>query len=693
MRKPPAPIPWPLSSFPGANPQEAAGRLVNCYAEPLGEASKLTAAAPNAWRRSPGLSQLAATGQSGYRGGLIVNNLSYEVYLNEALTVTSTGTVTVLGTLSGTKKVSIARNQASNPDVLAVDLDNGAYILNTSALVNATATVTIGGSSFVSGDTVSLLFSNGSCVGFPVTVVYTLGGGSSATIIATGLTSLINANTTLSTAGLTATSAGAVITVKQAGAIGNATTMFPGITGTGSETVTMSPASGTLTGGTGTQGITFTGVPLAYNGVGVLPQPDAVCFQDGYFFLTTGNGQCFATALNSLSVNALTFINTLSVSDVTLLRPIPFNGYLFLFTTGNCEIWQDAANPAPNFPYNRMLVLPYGLIQANAIAGFETGFQDLMWVAQDFGVYRLQWGQLQPQRVSPPDLERLIETQIVAGNTLEASCYMFGGKKFWALSCPVGTWEFNLGTQRWNERFSLQTNGSYGRWRATGGHPAFGRWLMGDAQSGNLLYVDDANYTENGAPQLFRIESGPVEQFPNQLRIARADFDLVMGTGIAERNLQMTVSGAVAGTAGVVRLTVNNTAGVITGDYATISGIVGTTEANGTFVLTVVDASHLEIPVTFVHAYTSGGIVADLTSAPYAINPSVAISISKDGGTMWGNPLIRALGLQGKVKRQRASVKNLGQSGPMGCRWRVDVTDPVYTSLLKATMSSDPREY
>jgi hypothetical protein len=28
----------------------------------------------------------------------------------------------------------------------------------------------------------------------------------------------------------------------------------------------------------------------------------------------------------------------------------------------------------------------------------------------------------------------------------------------------------------------------------------------------------------------------------------------------------------------------------------------------------------------------------------------------------------------------------------MGCRWRIDVSDPVYTAFLQATQSSDPRE-
>src|SRR5579872_7175764 len=113
----PVAIPFPLSSFPGANPQEGAGRLINCYAEPLGEAQKPSAPAPQVWRRSAGLSLHAMTAQTGYRGGLIVNNLSYEAFSGNASTVDVNGNVTSLGNFPGTKKVSIARNQAATPDV------------------------------------------------------------------------------------------------------------------------------------------------------------------------------------------------------------------------------------------------------------------------------------------------------------------------------------------------------------------------------------------------------------------------------------------------------------------------------------------------------------------------------------------------------------------------------------------------
>ena len=46
-----------------------------------------------------------------------------------------------------------------------------------------------------------------------------------------------------------------------------------------------------------------------------------------------------------------------------------------------------------------------------------------------------------------------------------------------------------------------------------------------------------------------------------------------------------------------------------TGDVVTIASVGGATEVNGTWVITVIDATHFEVPVTAITAYTSGGTV------------------------------------------------------------------------------------
>jgi hypothetical protein len=400
----PIDIPFPLSTFPGSTPQESAGRLINCHAEPLGPGGPSKAA----YHRQPGLSQFAVTGQTGYRGGLIVNNLAYEIFSGNASTVDTNGVVTSLGALPGTGKISIARNQAApNPNIVVVDTANGAFDLTS-------------------------------------------------------------------------------------------------------------------------------GAPVAYTGAGNLPAPVAVAFQDSYFHFLIADCRIFASGVNALTQNSQTFVKMQSRADAVGQRVIAFAGLLFGFMDTGCEVWQDTAQPAPAYPYSRLVVIPYGLLQRTAIAGFEAGFDTLLWIAQDYGVYILPYGSLEPTKVSPPDLDRLIQAQNKAGNVLEASVYAFAGKKFWTLSSPAWTWEFNLGSKQWNERTSLVTaTGIEGRWRATGGHPAFGKWLMGDTQGGTLAFLDDTVITELGAPMLRRIESSPVADFPNRLRVARADFNYSTGAGIA----------------------------------------------------------------------------------------------------------------------------------------------------------------
>jgi len=68
-----------------------------------------------------------------------------------------------------------------------------------------------------------------------------------------------------------------------------------------------------------------------------------------------------------------------------------------------------------------------------------------------------------------------------------------------------------------------------------------------------------------------------------------------------------TISGAANNGAGLVRIT-DTSHGYITGDAVMIAGIVGTTEANGTWQITFVDANHFDLQgSTFVNTYASGG--------------------------------------------------------------------------------------
>ena len=78
------------------------------------------------------------------------------------------------------------------------------------------------------------------------------------------------------------------------------------------------------------------------------------------------------------------------------------------------------------------------------------------------------------------------------------------------------------------------------------------------------------------------------------------------------------ISSAADNGSGLIRLTVNTTSGMITGQQVTIGDVVGTTEANGNWTITVISLTEIDLQnSTFANAYASGGYVVNNPSLPY----------------------------------------------------------------------------
>lgn len=397
------PIPFPLSSAPGASGHESAGRLINCFAEPLGKdvnAKKGMELPRVVWRKSPGLTQLCTSTQSGFRGGLLVGSLLYAAWSGKAATYTSSGTETLLtGTLNGSEKVFWARNMKSpTPDVVCVAPGTGAFSVTPSAVT-----------SFADPD---------------------------------------------------------------------------------------------------------------------IGAPNSVGFMDGYLIFTYGDGTIQASGLNDVTISTLDKTKE-QAKPGGLTRGLTFNGQYFVWGPSFGAVYNNTAQPT-GFPFTRSYVIQRGLAGPYAVAGHEDGFGlALIWVADDNSVVRAN-GTPNPQKISPPDLDRLIAA-VADKTTLEASVYIDGGHPKWVISCSAFTWEFDIGSEKWNERKSYGKT----RWRAVSGISAFGKWVTGDTEGGRLLYIDSANYQEVSNPLVFQIESGPVQNFPNRVKVGKAEFNFKTGVGVA----------------------------------------------------------------------------------------------------------------------------------------------------------------
>jgi hypothetical protein len=123
-------IPFPISSAPGVKQQEGAGRLINCFAEKQEQGAPF----PVIWRRCAGLRQvLSVTDHSHFRGGILVASTLIAVFDTRAYAVTRSGEVysaTNLGALNGTDMITVAKNNAATPDIVAVTSE-GAFNLFT----------------------------------------------------------------------------------------------------------------------------------------------------------------------------------------------------------------------------------------------------------------------------------------------------------------------------------------------------------------------------------------------------------------------------------------------------------------------------------------------------------------------------------------------------------------------------------
>jgi hypothetical protein len=130
-----ADISWPSTSRPGFRPGEGGGRLINSFAEPLGEGAR----APLVRRRVPGLVRVSDSALFRCRGLHVVGSTLLAGFTGQMAKVDlATGLTTTLGALSGGDRITIASNNAGTPDIVAVT-DAGAFNLFTGSAPTAFA--------------------------------------------------------------------------------------------------------------------------------------------------------------------------------------------------------------------------------------------------------------------------------------------------------------------------------------------------------------------------------------------------------------------------------------------------------------------------------------------------------------------------------------------------------------------------
>jgi hypothetical protein len=267
-----------------------------------------------------------------------------------------------------------------------------------------------------------------------------------------------------------------------------------------------------------------TGTKTAYTDNDLGGSPTTVCFHDGYFMFGFGDGTIQASGINTTAIDALDFTSAESNPD-GVSRLWSHKGLLYAAGPATIEVYGPPIN-STGFPLTRQgYNITPGLITTFAVAGFEPEFGNFpIYVGSDNTVRWLK--QFVPEKISPPDLDFLIAS-VEDKDDLEALCYISRGNAFWQLSCDDWTWVYNLNNGTWHERESYGLDRS----RMSLSVAAFDKWLVGDTQSNYLLEVNPDQLHENDEPLIATMESAPVKEFPNRIRVPRADFDFTVGVG------------------------------------------------------------------------------------------------------------------------------------------------------------------
>lgn len=358
----------------------------------------------------------------------------------------------------------------------------------------------------------------------------------------------------------------------------------------------------------------------------------SVDYYSGYFVFSRPNGYIVASELQSVDYLTLSEARAEANPD-GLLRMFASQPILLACGVSSIEVYQDVGSSP--FPFQRVTVIPCGLLGTWAIAGGTSQWdRPLCFVANDRTVRQLNGSD--PVIVSTEDVVADIEAAVVAGQAqyLYAQTYTHGPNAIWSLSSPDWTWEYNLSTAGWHRRQSYHPDSPTPErvpWRGYFATLFDHRWMAQDVIDGGLIEVTVAAQAEPSikrmrpsgpagvpvettlqAPLVARCESGPAKEMPANIRMAVIYLDFTVGF--------------------------------------------------------------------------------DILTAP---EPVVMVSWSHDGGATWSNPLERRIGGKGEY-RTLVTLRQTGRSSHHGMRLRWECVDPVpiafHGALSPRTTASRPRQ-
>jgi len=253
------------------------------------------------------------------------------------------------------------------------------------------------------------------------------------------------------------------------------------------------------------------------------PAPNSICFLDRYFLFGVANGQIWQSNLDDAATVQPAAFGYASTRPDGLVRVVAHRGALVQLGTRGLEIWEDVGTVPFAFSPIR------AAIEIGCSAAMSVGqtSEELLWVDDKRIVRQMQGSQ--PTRISNHGMERALE-ELTADqlSRVRGAVYWFEGHQFYSLTSDLWTWEYDITTQLWHERRSLNS----ARWIANySAQTADSLAVFGNENDGRLFYIDGNSYTDTDNFFIMSAVGQMVHKFPNRLLCDCIDVDCVRGQG------------------------------------------------------------------------------------------------------------------------------------------------------------------
>ena len=267
-----------------------------------------------------------------------------------------------------------------------------------------------------------------------------------------------------------------------------------------------------------------------------------VTSQDGYFiFAGDGSGRFYInqTPRNGEVYTGADFAEAEGSPDIAVTL-ISNNRVLWVLGTESIEFYENTGNP--DFPFERSAFVEQGCAAAASVAVMDNAVYWLGRSRNGQGIVFKGDG-ITPRRISNHSLE----TTIAGYSRIDdarAFCFQINGHSFYVLTFPSEdhTWAYDESTGLWVEwLWRDPEDNTLHRHRANCCVFTNGQHLVGDWAAGKVYALDQAAYTDDGAP----IERMRITQYPDfagPLHYANLELNMETGVGAVGTDPKVMVS-------------------------------------------------------------------------------------------------------------------------------------------------------